>query len=555
MKILNLKILDTSKKVIQDIKFNENGPSFIFGDVTKPKNKNETSNSIGKTLLLGFVNYFFGAKEDKNISKEEIKDWKLVATIKNLEKTYKVEKIIGSSNFIIDDKVVSLSEYKEFFNIDRSIYSKQINLSDRSSLIPAYNKNPAKDDMEKFLLLINLKEMVKEVDEYYTTQDKLKKNKSTKNDLLDINNWNEKDISAKLFHVEKRIEELSNEIEDIDSGNNEFELTEKKRIAIEEYSLKDKELKYLIRSSQIIKLENERLNVYLNEANAINKTAKNINHLFEKANYEVPEIIQKSLEEVQNFYKVSVLDRKKMSQNKIKENKHILEEHSIQINKLRAYLKEVDNIIRESDVFKEALLVYKQLNDELQNLMYEFGTLKNMSELNDNIESYNTNLNEIHSILVKKRKSCDDLVNDCREYINSVVKNLYSEDVQAFFDIIVKPKHERTRPIEPYLRLDGDSGEGVGAVRRRLIDLLIFHTNNLVDILIQDSSCFSGVDSRQISKLIEMSCEESVRKNKQYIVTLNRFQIDKDDNKLMDFIDNNTAILLSENNKLLGFDF
>lgn len=555
MKILNLKILNTSKEVIQDIKFNENGPSFIFGDVTKPKNKNETSNSIGKTLLLGFVNYFFGAKEDKNISKEEIKDWKLVATIKNLEKKYKVEKIIGSSNFIIDDKIVSLSEYKEFFNIDRGIYSKQINLDDRSSLIPAYNKNPVKDDMEKFLLLINLKEMVKEVDEYYTTQDKLKKNKNTKNDLLDINNWNEKDISAKLFHVEKRIEELSNEIEDIDSGNNEFELTEKKRIAIEEYSLKDKELKYLIRSSQVIKLENERLNVYLNEANAINKTAKNINHLFEKANYEVPEIIQKSLEEVQNFYKVSVLDRKKMSQNKIKENKHILEEHNIQINKLKAYLKEVDDIIRESDAFREALLVYKKLNDELQNLMYEFGTLKNMSELNDNIESYNTNLNEIHSILVKKRKNCDDLVNDCREYINSVVKNLYSEDVQAFFDIIVKPKHQTTRPIEPYLRLDGDSGEGVGAVRRRLIDLLIFHTNNLVDILIQDSSCFSGVDSRQISKLIEMSCEESVKKNKQYIVTLNRFQIDKDDDKLMDFIDTNTAILLSENNKLLGFDF
>ncbi|HBM3846760.1 TPA: hypothetical protein LWI18_002701, partial [Listeria innocua] len=67
MKILNLKIVDLNNGIIQEISFNETGSNFIFGDVTKPNSKTETSNSIGKTLLLGFINYIYGADEDSEI--------------------------------------------------------------------------------------------------------------------------------------------------------------------------------------------------------------------------------------------------------------------------------------------------------------------------------------------------------------------------------------------------------------------------------------------------------------------------------------------------------
>ena len=58
MKILNLKILNPSEEVIRDIDFNTKGISFIYGDIQEPKNKKATINSLGKTLLLKFVDYF-----------------------------------------------------------------------------------------------------------------------------------------------------------------------------------------------------------------------------------------------------------------------------------------------------------------------------------------------------------------------------------------------------------------------------------------------------------------------------------------------------------------
>ncbi|MBC1738688.1 hypothetical protein, partial [Listeria seeligeri] len=102
----------------------------------------------------------------------------------------------------------SINEYKKRFQISRALYSKQIFLNDRSSLIPAYDKNPSKEDIEQFLSMINLDKFVSPVDGYYVAQNNIKKNKETKKQLLELNNWKQKDIEVGLFYLEKKIEEL-----------------------------------------------------------------------------------------------------------------------------------------------------------------------------------------------------------------------------------------------------------------------------------------------------------------------------------------------------------
>lgn len=555
MKILNLKILNLDDKIIQDIHFNETGSNFIFGDVKKPNSKSETSNSIGKTLLLGFINYFYGADEDSEISKKEINNWKLIATIKYKKNKTEVKRIIGSSNFIIEGKKINLETYKEMFEIDRSLYSKQIFLSDRSSLIPAYNKNPSQNDMEKFLQMINLDQLVIPVGKYYIAQNNMKKNKETKNQLLELNDWNEKDIEARLFYLDKKVKELKAEIDNIDSEQSEADISSQKDYSVQEYSVKNEELKQLLNSIQKLELENKRLNVYMKEAKSLNDTAKNIEKLYKKANYEIPGIVQKSLEETEKFYKDSILDRKKIGVKRLKENKICIGKYKNRIIKLKQYLNTIDQIIRENDAFKEALIIYKSLNEELQDLMYEKGNLDNMMKLNGNIEEYDRELNNLHSTLVQLRTYYDEIIIKYREYLFDLVSDLYSEKVQAFFDVKVRSKHQTTRPIEVNLQIDGDSGEGVGTVRKRLIDILIFCWGEKTDFLFHDSSCFTGVDSRQISKLLEILEEVSKEKDKQYIVTLNRFQIDKTDTELINIMKERTIISLSEDNKLLKFDF
>lgn len=555
MKILNLKILDLDNEIIQEISFNETGSNFIFGDVTKPDSKTETSNSIGKTLLLGFINYFYGADEDSEISKEAIENWTLTASIKYKDEIFKVQRIIGSSNFTINGETISLNEYKKRFQISRALYSKQIFLNDRSSLIPAYDKNPNKDDIEQFLSMINLDKFVSPVDGYYVAQNNIKKNKETKKQLLELNNWNEKDIEARLFYLEKKIEELKEELATIDSNRSETEIYNQKDNAVKEYSKKNEELKQLLNTKQKLELENKRLTVYIKEAKSLNDTAKNIKKLYEKANYELPELVIKSLEETEAFYKDTILDRKKLSTIRIKENNVFIEKYQKRILQLKRYLNNIDKIIQETDAFKEALIIYKNLNEELQDLMYEKGNLDNMMKLSENINEHDTELNILHSDLIQLRKDYDKIIIHYREYLFALVNDLYSEKVQAFFDVKVRPKNQQTRPIQVNLKIDGDSGEGVGTVRKRLIDILILRWGEKLDFLIHDSSCFTGVDSRQISKLLEILDAVSEETNKQYIVTLNRFQIDKNDTELLDIVEKRTIISLSEDKKLLGFDF
>jgi uncharacterized protein YydD (DUF2326 family) len=60
MKILELKIKNSSGEIIRDIEFSEIGISFIFGDILEPKNLGGTINSLGKTLLLKCIDYIFG---------------------------------------------------------------------------------------------------------------------------------------------------------------------------------------------------------------------------------------------------------------------------------------------------------------------------------------------------------------------------------------------------------------------------------------------------------------------------------------------------------------
>ncbi|MBC1738689.1 hypothetical protein, partial [Listeria seeligeri] len=134
----------------------------------------------------------------------------------------------------------------------------------------------------------------------------------------------------------------------------------------------------MLNSKQKLELENKRLSVYMKEAKSLNDTAKNIKKLYEKANYELPELVIKSLEETEVFYKDSILDRKKLSTARIKENELFIEKYQKRILQLKRYLNNIDKIIQETDAFKEALIIYKNLNEELQDLMYEKGNLDNM---------------------------------------------------------------------------------------------------------------------------------------------------------------------------------
>lgn len=101
--------------------------------------------------------------------------------------------------------------------------------------------------------------------------------------------------------------------------------------------------------------------------------------------------------------------------------------------------------------------------------------------------------------------------------------------------------------------MTGDGGEGVGEVKKLIVDLMVFKYNSLVELLVHDSSCYSGgIDKRQIASIVKIANNIALKENKQFILSVNDFQVRKDDKELMAILDDR-IIELAEDDKLLKF--
>lgn len=72
------------------------------------------------------------------------------------------------------------------------------------------------------------------------------------------------------------------------------------------------------------------------------------------------------------------------------------------------------------------------------------------------------------------------------------------------------------------------------------------------DILILDSSCFNGIDPRQVSGLLATIKKVCIENNKQAIISINKYQITND---YISNINENNCLNLSEDEKLLYISF
>lgn len=173
MKILKLVVNKPNGEKIREIQFEKKGLSIIYGKVNKPNEEKETSNSIGKTLLLKFIDYIFGANESIEIIKPQIHGWYLEAVIEYKNKKYNVKRILGNSEIIVDEEKYELSKYKKRFNIDRKLYNKQVFLTQKAHLISG-RSDASLDDYTTLFKLLDLENLSDESVEYYEIQNRIK---------------------------------------------------------------------------------------------------------------------------------------------------------------------------------------------------------------------------------------------------------------------------------------------------------------------------------------------------------------------------------------------
>ncbi|MEK4403462.1 DUF2326 domain-containing protein [Sporosarcina sp. FSL K6-6792] len=553
MKILKLTIENSNNEKVREIDFKETGTSVIYGKITKPNQIKETSNSIGKSLLLKFVDYIFAANEDPNVVKKEINGWTLIAIVKYENKEFKVKRKLGLSEMEVDGEPKLLKDYKEFFNINRSVYNKQIFVKQKSHIISSRSE-PTLEDYLSFFSLLDLSDLAIITGEYYKIQDNLKELKKLESQLISVfGNIKPKEINEKIFLTNQNVQEKEDEIKKLNKKISSLELSEEKLHFIESYSDKSYELKKIKSFYEATKLEVNRLKEFIEESDEIDISHSQINLLYKKAKIDIPEMVKRRFEEVEGFYNTVFLDRKNTHQKKIMELENRKEELETDITIKSAEIDEIAKIISVNKIFQEAIKIYEEKSLEIQQLKYNQGDLARIEKAIKSREAEELKLTNEYVVVKQKYDKYEELIKKFQKFIYSTVKEIYTEQVEAFFSIELKKIHKVNRPFKVELNLTGDGGEGVGEVKKLIVDLMVFKYNSLVELLVHDSSCYSGgIDKRQIASIVKIANNIALKENKQFILSVNDFQVRKDDKELMAILDDR-IIELAEDDKLLKF--
>lgn len=555
MKILNLKIFDPLENVVRDIDFKKNGVSFVYGDIQEPQNKKGTINSLGKTLLLKLLDYIFGANEDSQIVKEDLQGYVLRAIVLFNSQKYIVTRKLGDNKGImIGNTLYTLTDYKTFFRINRALYSKQILLTKKYTEI-SMRKNADKGDVVSCLKLLGLLDMIDDVEKIYASQDRIKDLKTQKKELISFyGNWDETEIVKEIYYIDKEVSRLQDEIQRISEKIKDIEVADIQQNVVEEYAEKSKKLKELKREYEAKRLECERLVEFIESSQKNDITSEHLLLIFEKVRQEIPEMVKRNLSEVEEFHRKVYEERRLF----LGERKETLEK---EMETLRGELDELSKkvdvlgkIIATNEVYQESIELYGKYNTDLQELTYKQGKLSQVKETNDTIESESDNLTQFYGKVNQSRKAYDTLVSEYRDFIYGLIQDIYDEEVDSYFDIEVGKKHLSKRPVKFEFSIKGDTGEGVGEVKKILMDYLICKYNSDVEFLLQDSACYNGIDPRQIVGMLNAINKIAMETEKQVIIALNKYQLGEHE-ECIDYVVKNHAVILSEKDSLFGFDF
>lgn len=554
MKILELKIKNPLGKEIKSIKFKEKGINYIFGDVQEPKNKKATINSLGKTLLLKFIDYIFGSNEDSKIIKEKIKGYILEAIILVQNEKIKVKRILGNSKEItVNNEIYSLNEYKKFFLINRSLYTKQIILSKKNNEISNRDK-ASEDDVLSVLKLLNLEKIVDNVKNIYTLQNNIKDLKKSKQNLLSLYSKSDiKEINKEIYFIDKEVEKKEIELEKISDKIQKLEISNIQKDTIKDYENKSQKLKELQIKYEKNKIESERLYNFIEDSNKVDISTEHILKIYKKTEQELPNMIKKKLEEVEKFHQKVYEERKEFLGDRVKKINNENKSLEIKIKEISKTIDKIGFLISQNKIYQESIELLKKYNDDLNELKFKQGSFSKIKEIEEKIENENKNL-EINFEKAKDiRKSYDSVIKKYSDFIYDLVQKIYDENLEVYFDIKIREKHIKNRPAVFDFSLKGDGGEGINEVKKNLMDILIFKYNKILNFFLQDSSCFNGIDTRQVSGLLKEIDKISDETGKQSIIAINKYQLD--DENIIKIVEENSVLTLSENKKLLEIDF
>ncbi|MGB9154234.1 MAG: ABC-three component system protein, partial [Alphaproteobacteria bacterium] len=242
--------------------------------------------------------------------------------------------------------------------------------------------------------------------------------------------------------------------------------------------------------------------------------------LYEEVGVVFPQSINRRFEEVANFHKIVLENRRAHLAGEIGSSQARIKDRDFKKESLDRRRAEIMNILRSGGALEHFLL----LQEESGRTESEVSTLKKKLELAEQIETTKATLG------VERAQLTMALQNDLKERESATKRAvlIFEELSESLYmneragNLYISPSKNG---VDLEIKIDGERSKGISNMQIFCFDMMLMqicHERGIGSgFLVHDSHLFDGVDERQIAKALQIGAERSKKLGFQYLVTMN----------------------------------
>ncbi|HCS38072.1 MAG TPA: DUF2326 domain-containing protein [Anaerolineaceae bacterium] len=283
--------------------------------------------------------------------------------------------------------------------------------------------------------------------------------------------------------------------------------------------------------------------------------ANDINQLYTEAGVNLPNLVQKRIDEVIAFHESIIQNRKEYLQFEVLAAEQRIKKRTDIVNKKEKRKSELLKILLSHGAIEQYLNLQSELNKKEAENEFLHQKLHSAEQISGEKAELDIERRQLLLRLQQDFREQSSLVNEAIITFEKISRSLYENAGNLTIS-------ESMNGPQIDIFIPGQKSTGINKMQIFCFDMMLMVLNNERNIgpgfLIHDSHLFDGVDSRQIAKAIQLGEKLSREFNFQYIITMNDDDFPREylsDFKFNDYLVPVELTDATEDGGLFGFRF
>jgi len=566
--------LTANKASFRTVRFNETGLTLIVGRKSDPTDtsREHSTNGVGKSLLLYLVNFCLGSKVNKELE-EKLPEWEFTLTFDMDGRRRMVTRSTENQNSVaLDGDTVPLTEYTDEF-LGRRLFGlgeprmKYLTFRSLIGLFlrvgkPAYMAEDQITDRETpyakqlracYLLGLDEKladtkrELKEELDRLQELRKQFKKDSLLRDYFL-----GDRDVDLELHDLEEEIETLQRQATQFQVADNYEQIAadaeETRRI-------------WQRARNELNSLQSSQRQIEASLAEQPDVSVDDVREMYETAQVELPEAVQRRLDEVTAFHQELVVSRSRRLTSEKHNIERRIEELIVEIARLDEKKDEYYQFLGTHGALQEYEAIHNKLSDcqRRADRLREFQRME--QECQERSQETKLQMSQENIRATEFLKAAKPMTEEISERFRSMARRMWPNHTCGL--VVHNNEGENKVRFDIDARIQGDASDGIGETKIFCFDMTILlgRKNHTMPFLMHDNRLYQGIDPRQCAELFEIADELCRESDCQYIASLNEDKLTaikanmEDPSRFDPLFTQNTVLELTDDTdegKLLG---